>query len=65
MRKYELNTQRFARAVFRRENKGLVYRLGAEHNDQPADTRMAFVEWVDQAVRSGRMSERMAQTITL
>ncbi len=34
-------------------------------NDQPADTRAAFVNWVDQLQRSGDISEALAGRATL
>ena len=34
-------------------------------NQQPADTRMSFVDWVDQLERNGDISEQLAQRATL
>lgn len=34
-------------------------------NQQPADTRMSFVDWIDQLERNGDISERLAQRATL
>ena len=38
---------------------------GERQNDQPADTRMAFVDWIDQLQKSGEISEDLAQDVTL
>ena len=42
-----------------------LYRRGRPQNGQCCDLRCAWVDWVDASVRSGRMTERMGQTITL
>lgn len=34
-------------------------------NEQPADTRMAFCDFVDQLAREGSISESLAQRVTL
>lgn len=34
-------------------------------NKQPADTRMAFVDWIDHLSRSGEISEALASRATL
>lgn len=34
-------------------------------NQQPDDTRMAFVDWVDHLQKSGEISERLAERVTL
>ena len=37
----------------------------APQNWQPADTRMAFVDYVDQLARGGEISEALASRVTL
>ena len=34
-------------------------------NEQPADTRMAFVDWIDMLQRDGDISEQLADRATL
>lgn len=34
-------------------------------NAQPADTRMSFVDWIDQLERNGQISSELAQRATL
>jgi len=38
---------------------------GERQNDQPADTRMAFVDWIDQLERNDEISEQLAERVTL
>ena len=37
----------------------------AQQNSQPADTRMAFVDFVDMLHRNGEISEKLADRVTL
>lgn len=34
-------------------------------NDQPTDTRCAFVDWIDQLERNDEISEELAERVTL
>lgn len=34
-------------------------------NDQPADTRMAFCDWIDYLQKGGQISEELADQVTL
>lgn len=60
-----LKSEAAVRAAFWRENPGAVRRWGKRQNEQPTDTRCAFVNWVDQQARAGRVSERLAARVTL
>lgn len=40
-------------------------RFPLPQNKQPADTRMAFVDWIDHLARSGEISEALASSATL
>ena len=40
-------------------------RVKKTQNDYPADIRCAFVDYTDQLARSGEISQRMADNITL
>jgi hypothetical protein len=61
----KLTSQRAIRATFWRENKELKRKRGVSQNGQCCDTRSAFVFWVDFAQRDGRISPRLARTVTL
>ena len=74
MSKYLYTSQKQVRAAFWRENPGVVRRrvdglhgqpVTARQNQQPADTRAAFVVFVDQLERNGTISERLAAMVTL
>jgi hypothetical protein len=60
-----LTREAAVRAAFWRENPGAVRVRGKRQNDQPCDTRCAFVDWLDSATRAGRVSERLAFRVTL
>lgn len=58
------------RALFWRTHDSLPchrYKSGnpRPQNDQPTDTRVAFVEFVDQLKRNGEISDKLAQSATL
>lgn len=42
-----------------------AYGTIARQNQQPADTRAAFVDYVDSLARSGAISDELAQSVTL
>ena len=64
-------SQAAVRAAFWRDHAGLVVRRkGARgrtlhQNLQPADTRVAFVDYVDSLQRDGIISEALAFRVTL
>ena len=60
---HEITTQRAIRAAFWQENPDVTRRPGSQTN-QPADTCMAFCDWLDYLARSGRISESLAQLAT-
>ncbi len=58
------------RADFWREHPTCTQNIGNNRralpqNLQPADTRSAFVDYVDQLARSGSISPRLAESATL
>ena len=63
----DLTQQWQVRAEFWREmygkKPGKYY--GKSQDDLPDDVRMAWFEWVDKAQKSGRITERLAQRVTL
>lgn len=63
---YRLTTQRQVRAAFWLlcEGQYRKYR-GKRQNDYPADVRMAFVDFVDHLQKEGRISEALADRVTL
>ena len=66
--KTEFKTMAQAKAAFLDElpeDIRRLYRRGKPQNGQCCDLRCAWVDWVNASVRSGRMTERMGQTITL
>lgn len=74
MSSYSYTTQTQVRRAFWREHpqiiplrkvntRGKVVEL--RQNQQPADTRMAFVDFVDQLHRGGDISDALAQRVTL
>lgn len=48
---------------FARENRILI-RKGLPQNSQPADTRIAYVDYVDMLARNGQISETLASKAT-
>lgn len=47
-----------------KQHPGGTYR-DARHNEYPADTRCAFVAYIDDLARSGEISEALASRVTL
>lgn len=62
---YTITTQRALRAEFWARHPFLRRRPGETQNDYPADTRVAWVEYVDTCARCGRITEALAQRATL
>jgi len=68
---YPIRTVYELRDDFWREHRHLVCRRNERtgtplsQNHQPADTRAAFVYYVDQLARCGRLSNRLANSATL
>lgn len=67
---YPIRNQTELRADFWRENPHLVCRKNSRgnplrQNDQPCDTRCAFVDYVDMLARNESISPRLAQNVTL
>jgi hypothetical protein len=65
-----MTTAKQVRAAFWQDNAHLVKvtkRGGAPapQNMQPTDTRAAFVDYVDNLARAQRISEQLAQRVTL
>ena len=61
----KLTSEKAVRAAFWRENPGLARRRGVGQNGQVCDTRCAWVTWVDNQARDGRVSARLADRVTL
>ena len=59
-----LTTQAQIRQAFWRDHPNLPRKPGNQ-NAQPADTRAAFVDYVDLLQRSGEISEALADRVTL
>lgn len=64
---YELTSEREARAAFWREHPKMAHRRRSwlRQNQYLADIRTAWCDWVDAAQRDGRMSDRLADRVTL
>ena len=60
-----LTSEKAIRAAFWADHPEAVRRRGKGHNGQTTDTRCAFVDWLDQQQRAGRVSERLASRATL
>ena len=65
-------TQKQIRAAFWRDNSDRLTRKQRTmtgrtptQNDYPADTRCAFVDYVDMLQRDGQISEALAERVTL
>ncbi len=66
---FTFTTQRQVRRAFWAENHGILpdrrtVRMGDERC-YPADTRTAFVDYVDHLARAGQISEALASRVTL
>lgn len=64
---YEFTSAKAAIARFFAETPGARKhrQKGKTQNKYPADVRCAFVDWIDQAERAGRISAALADSITL
>lgn len=68
-----ITSERALRAAFWRTHPGLRRRIvngprcpvPAPQNQQPVDTRVAWVDFVDRLARDGEISDRLAQNATL
>ena len=61
---HQITNVRDLRSTFWEQHPNLV-RKRYRNGDYPADTRMAFVNYVDHCARDGLISERLAQRATL
>lgn len=66
---FEMTTQRAVRTAFWRENPRASRRAVRSHDGRgvmaTTDTRVAFVDWLDAAQKAGRVSESLAERVTL
>lgn len=67
---YAIRSQTELRADFWRQHPHLECAFNrhgnpVRQNEQPCDTRAAFVDYVDQLARSGSISDKLAQSVTL
>lgn len=62
---YKITNQKQLREEFWSTFEGEVERRPGSQNVQAADTRMAFVDWVDSLERNGDISPELAQRATL
>jgi hypothetical protein len=67
---YAIRNQTELRADFWEQHPGLVCKLNRRgnpkrQNEQPCDTRAAFVDYVDQLARSESISPGLADRVTL
>ena len=68
MKPYELTSQRQVRSDFWANHPGLSHRRTVRMGDDrvyPADTRMAFIDWIDYLCRNQIISPRLADRVTL
>lgn len=61
---YRITTQKQLRDEFWSTFPEVERRKGSQ-NDQPTDTRVTFVDWIDQLARNGDISEALASRVTL
>lgn len=65
----EMRSSREVSRTFFRENPRVSRKLIRDHSGDgfmyTADTRVAFVNWLDSAARDGRVSQNLAQVATL
>lgn len=61
---YTYTTQAQIRSAFWNNHPNAERRPGRQ-NAQPADTRMAFVDYVEMLERDGQISAALAQRVTL
>lgn len=65
---YRYTTQAQVRRAFWADMPGVTHRRTVRMGDEmfhKTDTRVAFVDWVDWAVRNGEISARLGQRVTL
>ncbi len=62
---FTITTQKEVREAFWDSYTDHKRRPGKTQNDYPADTRMAFCDYVEFLVSSGHISETLAQKVTL
>lgn len=60
-----ITTQKALRDAFWAEHPKLVRCAGKKQNDYPADTRMAWCDFVEAMRRNGEISEALANRATL
>ena len=64
-----ITTQREARAEFWRQHPDLDRRKIPHYSGKgtmyTTDTRVAFVDWIDYMSKSGQITDRVAQNVTL
>ena len=65
MPQFTITTQRALRAAFWREHPDLKRAPGKSQNDYPADTRMAWCDYVGHLARLGTIPATLAQRATL
>lgn len=61
---YSMTTQTQVRAAFWEAHPHAVRKPGRQ-NEQPTDTRVAFVDYVDSLEKDSQISEALAQRVTL
>ena len=68
-KEYTYTTQAELRKAFRQDHPGLDFNTIKDHSGKgrmyKADTRFAFIEWIDYLERDGQISEALAQRVTL
>lgn len=62
---YRFEDEEEVREAFWREFPHFEAVGNGRQNEQPADTRMAFCDWIDSLARDGLISEDLAQDVTL
>ena len=61
---YRITNQKQLREEFWETFPELERRKGSQ-NDQPTDTRVTFVDWIDSLSRNGDISPKLAEQATL
>jgi hypothetical protein len=62
---YRFNDESELREAFWQEHPQFAMRGNGRQNQQPADTRAAFVDWIDYLERNDEISEELAEDATL
>lgn len=60
-----ITTQKELREAFWREHANLTRVPGKKQNDYPADTRLAWCDYVENMQRNGEISAKLADRATL